>query len=325
LIKIIEKYELYKYDETVLGVAPVQTKLSTEKTKPRNVEPITDLSVYTVQKGDGLYSISKRSGVPIAEIRRINHLESNDIKVGQELYLKPVESQVVETIDSIAPKTDSKQPLPATTIVSTTTSVSQDTIPPVKEKESEVVIKEKPDYGKVILYRGKAYLEKKDYDKAIADFNQELTSDPKNINAYYYLGFANLVKKDYPGAITALTKGLEVKPGSSKLLGKRATAYFSNKDYKNAILDYDKLIAKKAKGKLYLNRGISKYLVKDYPNAIKDLQEAVKMKAKPGKAYYYIGLAYNKQKKTVEACKNAKEAKKLGYKRADNLIKNVCK
>ncbi|WP_299520837.1 LysM peptidoglycan-binding domain-containing protein [Winogradskyella sp.] len=46
------------------------------------------LSTWTVSKGDTLYSISKKNGLTVDELKRLNGLTSNLIKVGQSLRLK---------------------------------------------------------------------------------------------------------------------------------------------------------------------------------------------------------------------------------------------
>ncbi|MGR3812153.1 LysM peptidoglycan-binding domain-containing protein [Jiulongibacter sp. NS-SX5] len=44
--------------------------------------------VYTVQKGDTLWTLSQKHGVSISEIKRLNGLSNNSIKVGQKIKLK---------------------------------------------------------------------------------------------------------------------------------------------------------------------------------------------------------------------------------------------
>ena len=41
---------------------------------------------YIVEKGDTLYSISRRYNIPVDEIKRINNLTSNTLSIGQKLY-----------------------------------------------------------------------------------------------------------------------------------------------------------------------------------------------------------------------------------------------
>ena len=78
LISIIERYELYKLDAEVLGseaniANPDATKVNT----------------YTVRAGDTLYSIGRRFNIPVDTLKQYNGLSTNDISVGQVLYLHP--------------------------------------------------------------------------------------------------------------------------------------------------------------------------------------------------------------------------------------------
>ncbi|WGD34361.1 LysM peptidoglycan-binding domain-containing protein [Olleya sp. YS] len=45
-------------------------------------------STWTVVKGDTLYSISKKTGVSVSEIKKLNSLDNNIIVIGQQLTLK---------------------------------------------------------------------------------------------------------------------------------------------------------------------------------------------------------------------------------------------
>tara|TARA_R110000787_G_scaffold201935_1_gene312715 strand:+ start:929 stop:1765 length:837 start_codon:yes stop_codon:yes gene_type:complete len=76
LIRIIEKYELYTYDEEVLG-----KKSRKKKEKPTNVK------TYAVEKGDTLYSISRKFNITVDALKRYNGLDSNAISIGQVLYI----------------------------------------------------------------------------------------------------------------------------------------------------------------------------------------------------------------------------------------------
>lgn len=78
LINIIERYELYKLDREVLG-----NEVSV--IKPDN----SKVNTYTVRAGDTLYSIGRRFNIPVETLKQYNGLLSNDIQVGQVLYLNP--------------------------------------------------------------------------------------------------------------------------------------------------------------------------------------------------------------------------------------------
>ena len=80
LIVIIVKYELYKYDDKVLGK---KTKRSKKEKKKEVAEP----KFHTVKKGDTLYSLSRKYGLSVDKIKAINGLDSNTISVGQKIYV----------------------------------------------------------------------------------------------------------------------------------------------------------------------------------------------------------------------------------------------
>lgn len=74
LIDIIERYELYQFDDTVL-------KQSKRKNKKKKNKELT----YTVKKGDTLYSISRRFNMSVEDLKKMNRLKSNTIEIGQNL------------------------------------------------------------------------------------------------------------------------------------------------------------------------------------------------------------------------------------------------
>ena len=67
LIDLIERYELYKYDNIVL--------------KKKN-------KTYKVRKGDTLYSISEKFNMPVNLIKNLNNLQGDSLRVGQAIIIK---------------------------------------------------------------------------------------------------------------------------------------------------------------------------------------------------------------------------------------------
>jgi len=76
LIALIEKYNLDRYDFEVLGKKQPKKK---KRAKKNN---------HIVVKGDTLYSLSRKYGLSVAELKKINGLNSNEIGIGQTLNLK---------------------------------------------------------------------------------------------------------------------------------------------------------------------------------------------------------------------------------------------
>jgi membrane-bound lytic murein transglycosylase D len=54
----------------------------------REARPEPNFSTHTVQPGDTLYNISRRFKVSVQELRRLNHLKTDDVKLGQKLVVQ---------------------------------------------------------------------------------------------------------------------------------------------------------------------------------------------------------------------------------------------
>lgn len=61
------------------------------------VSTTADESVYTVKSGDSLWSIAKRYGVTVNELKSANNLTSNTLSIGQKLKIPKTETDEVET------------------------------------------------------------------------------------------------------------------------------------------------------------------------------------------------------------------------------------
>lgn len=81
LISIIERYNLQQFDAQVLGNTASVTRPDESK-----------ISSYTVRKGDTLYSISRKFNIPVDTLKQYNGLTTNNISIGQVLYLHAVKN-----------------------------------------------------------------------------------------------------------------------------------------------------------------------------------------------------------------------------------------
>ncbi len=83
LISLIENYELYKFDD----VRKKDLKYVDAKPKKQKPKKVKASRRYTVKRGDTLYSISRRFGMTVNDLKQINGLRSNTISIGQELKI----------------------------------------------------------------------------------------------------------------------------------------------------------------------------------------------------------------------------------------------
>ena len=72
LISLIERYQLYRFDQEVLGVSNTVNKK------------------HIVKRGDTLYSLAKRYKLSVEMLKELNGLETNDLHIGQALFIKPL-------------------------------------------------------------------------------------------------------------------------------------------------------------------------------------------------------------------------------------------
>ena len=82
LINLIESFELYKYDDF-----KDDFRYNGQVAKKHDDNSYKN-SYVVVNKGDTLYSIASNNNLTVDKLKWINGLKSNDISIGQKLYVK---------------------------------------------------------------------------------------------------------------------------------------------------------------------------------------------------------------------------------------------
>ncbi|WP_430615091.1 glucosaminidase domain-containing protein [Flavobacterium sp. JP2137] len=85
LISLIERYQLFNFDEEVLGGKYKAVAVSVPAASQASS---ANYNMYKVAGGDTLFSISQRYNVTVAELQKLNNLSDNKISVGQILKIK---------------------------------------------------------------------------------------------------------------------------------------------------------------------------------------------------------------------------------------------
>jgi hypothetical protein len=123
--------------------------------------------------------------------------------------------------------------------------------------------KDKDKAADLYIWRGTAWYNLKDYDRAIADYIKAIEINPEYTLAFYNKSAVWVAKKEYNKAIAAYTTTIEVNP-----------------NYTYA----------------YVSRGnIKRVFNGDYDGAIADYNAAIKINIDDENAYYYRGYAYYKK------------------------------
>ena len=142
--------------------------------------------------------------------------------------------------------------------------------------------------------RGKAFMGKKDYDRAAADFSRAVEIDPKNAQYYLDRAGARLSKDDQKGTIEDYSKAIEIDPTNFQTYLNRGLIRNSTQDYTGGISDLTKAIEIGPKNPqvpfAYFNRGISKIAKENYAGAIADFTAALGLDPKYADAYEGRGV-----------------------------------
>ena len=105
LINTIDKYQLYQYDQSESerqkiaredrvfteineNIPQEKKKFTPVETPPPGAKPILADGTYTVVKGDTLYNIAKRFNLSVDELKMLNEMSNDNIKLGQILKVK---------------------------------------------------------------------------------------------------------------------------------------------------------------------------------------------------------------------------------------------
>ena len=138
--------------------------------------------------------------------------------------------------------------------------------------------------------RGNAYADKKDYDRAIQDYNEAIRLNQRNASALYNRGNAYANKQDYDRAIQDYNEAIRLNPNYANAFNSRGFAYANKQDYDRAIQDFNEAIRLDPKNaSAFNNRGNAYRNKQDYDRAIQDFNDAIRLDPKNISAYLSKG------------------------------------
>ncbi|MEM4296686.1 MAG: AAA family ATPase [Candidatus Anstonellales archaeon] len=157
------------------------------------------------------------------------------------------------------------------------------------------------------------YFDKKDFEKAIENYNMAILLNPVFSEAYFGRALTYYKLKEYEKSIADYTKVIELDPKNPVVYNNRGDAYYRKGDFGTAIKDYDKAIMlNPSYMKAYYNRGLCYASLEQYDKAIEDFSEVIKLKPDFAEAWHLRGLAkeYNDDiEGAIEDYKKALELK----------------
>ena len=146
---------------------------------------------------------------------------------------------------------------------------------------------------KTLHHRGAAYVEKRDFDRAIADYDAALRLEPNNPHIYNSRGIAYRRKGEYDRAIADYAAAIRLDPRNPHFFRHRGVAYRWKREYDRAIADYSQAIRlNPAYALAYGSRAVVYRLKLDFPRALAGHDAAIRYAPREASAYMSRGATY---------------------------------
>lgn len=142
----------------------------------------------------------------------------------------------------------------------------------------------------------------KNYELAIADFNEALKYNKDFATAYFARGYAKMCIDDLQGAIDDFTRGIKINPYSPDGYSQRAMAFSEKEDFSQALSDMDQAIEMdKSNPIFYFNRAIIRYKSSDIDGTMEDYNKVLELNPDNALTYYNRALLNAEIGKSSEA------------------------
>lgn len=125
--------------------------------------------------------------------------------------------------------------------------------------------------AELYLWRGNTWYSRREYEKAINDYNKTIEINSNCELAFYNRGLAWVAKKEYDKAIVDYTKAISFNSNYADVYyNERGIAWKAKKEYNKAIADYSKAVEINVNFEnAYYNRGLAKKEKNDDPKEIR--------------------------------------------------------
>jgi len=160
-----------------------------------------------------------------------------------------------------------------------------------------IVLKLNPKITEIYHRRGDAYKGIKKYDLAIKDYNKVIKLEPKYSEifwVYYGRGISYAHTNNYPLAFEDFNKTIQFAPTFASVYRFRGLYYKDINEYEKAMKDFNKAIELEIKdSEIFNDRGSLFYLTKEYKNAIKDFSKFIQLSPRNWEGYINRGTVYS--------------------------------
>lgn len=136
------------------------------------------------------------------------------------------------------------------------------------------------DSGNADAYyqRANARYDRGDKQGALADYNQAISHDPKYANAYYQRGVILFNQGDKQGALADFSQYISLAPGDTEGYYNRGLIRRDLRDYQGMLADFDQVVNLTPHDpKAYYNRGLAHSMLRDRQGTLEDFNQALSL------------------------------------------------
>lgn len=160
--------------------------------------------------------------------------------------------------------------------------------------------------------RANIYLDQKDYDRAIADFDRVIALRPGYASAHYGRGVAYLAKKDDARALVDYDQAIRLDPSYTAAFNSRGNLLYDKREYERAFADFNRALESSPNLPSALHgRGNVHYQRRNFDRAIKDYDEAIRLHPKYAAAFNSRAAAFRAKGEYVRALADYEAAARI--------------
>jgi len=189
---------------------------------------------------------------------------------------------------------------------------------PVVAKPHVLVAQANNSELKNLIEEGKRLVDSKDYNGAIAVYEQAAKLDPKNAKIHAGIGYLYTQQGNFPSALAAYRRAIAINPNNSDFY--YAVGYIKSgmRDNKGAKEAYRRAIQLNRNNvNAYLGLGVSQTTLGDYQSAMWAYERAVNLDKNNPRTYELIGSMFKQRRQTPQAKKVLRKALDL-YQRGND-------